>query len=76
MVQEIQFNIDICDVFFIIEDCDIANYVNDNPPWLSEKNVEEVSNGLEKCVIKPVSMVYWGRIERKWKQMSFTDKFW
>ena len=41
------FNIDIWDLFFIIEDCDIANYVDDNTPYLSGKNVEEVLNGLE-----------------------------
>ena len=26
------FNIDICDLFFIIEDCDIGNYADDNTP--------------------------------------------
>ena len=40
-------NIDICDFFFITEDCDIANYADDNTPLLSGKNVEEVLNGLE-----------------------------
>ena len=39
------FNID--DLFFIIKDCDIANYADDNTPHLSEKNVEEVLNDLE-----------------------------
>ena len=41
------FNIDICDLFFIIKDCDIANYADDNTTYLSRKNVEEVLNGLE-----------------------------
>ena len=41
------FNIDICDLFFITEDCGIANYADDNIPLLSGKNVEEVLNGLE-----------------------------
>ena len=41
------FNIDICGLFFIIKDCDIANYADDNTPYLSRKNVEEVLNGLE-----------------------------
>ena len=27
--------------------CDIANYADDDTPYLSGKNVEEVSNGLE-----------------------------
>ena len=34
------FNIDICDLFFIIEDCDITNYADDNILYLSGKNVE------------------------------------
>ena len=34
-------------MFFIIEDCDIADYADDNTPYLSGKNVEEVLNGLE-----------------------------
>ena len=34
-------------LFFIIKDCDIANYADDNTPYLSRKNVEEVLNGLE-----------------------------
>ena len=28
------FNIDIGDFFFIIKDCDIANYADDNTPYL------------------------------------------
>ena len=35
------FNIDICDLILIIEDCD------ENTPFLSGKNVEEVLNDLE-----------------------------
>ena len=41
------FNIDICNLFFIIGGCDIANCAGDNTPYLSGKNVEEVLNGLE-----------------------------
>ena len=41
------FSIDIWDLFFIIEDCDIANYADDNTPYLNGKNIEEVLNGLE-----------------------------
>ena len=41
------FNIGICHLFCIIEDCDIANYADDNTPFLSGKNVEEVFNSLE-----------------------------
>ena len=42
------FSIDICDLFFIREDYDIAaNYADDNTPYSSEKNVEEILNGLE-----------------------------
>ena len=37
----------MCDLFFIIEHCDIANYADDNTRYLSRKNVEEVVNYLE-----------------------------
>ena len=36
------FNNDICDLFFIIEDCDIANYVDSNTPYFER---------FRKCVI-------------------------
>ena len=41
------FNIDIWSLFFIIEECDIANYADDNIPYLSGNNIEDVLNGLE-----------------------------
>ena len=44
------FNIDICDLFFTIEHCDIANYADDNTRYLSENNVEESLNGLENVL--------------------------
>ena len=34
-------------MFFIVEDCDIANYADDNFLYLSGKNVEEVLKSLE-----------------------------
>ena len=48
------FNIDICDLSFIIEGCDIANYADDNTSYLSGKNVEEVLNGLENSNVNEV----------------------
>ena len=33
------FNIDICNLFFIIGGCDIANCAGNNTPYLSGKNV-------------------------------------
>ena len=50
------FNIDICDLFFIIEDCDIARYVDDNTPYLSSKTVEEVLNILKNL---PSNLFQW-----------------
>ena len=44
------FNIDICDLLFIIVGCDIANYADDNIPYLSLKNLEEDLNGLENVL--------------------------
>ena len=47
ILRPLLFNTDICDFFFIIENCDIANYADDNNPYLSGKNVQEVLNSLE-----------------------------
>ena len=41
------FTTDTCDLFLTIKDCHIANYADDNTPYLSRKNLEEVLNGLE-----------------------------
>ena len=41
------FTTDISDLFFVIEDCDIANYADDSTPYLSEKNAEKVLKSLE-----------------------------
>ena len=49
-------NIDLCDLFFIKEDCDIANYADGNTPYLSGNNTEEVLNGLENV---PSNLFQW-----------------
>ena len=45
-------NIDICDLFFIIEDCDIVNYADDNIPYFSWKYVEGILNSLKNVSSK------------------------
>ena len=42
------FNIDLCDLFFIINHEDIANYADDNTPYVSGKNIDEVNRFLEE----------------------------
>ena len=34
------FNIHICDMFYDINDCDIASYADDNTPYTSSKNLD------------------------------------
>ena len=53
ILRPLLFNIDICELFLIKVDCDIANYADDNIPYLSLKNVGEVwevLNGLENVL--------------------------
>ena len=47
------FNIDLCDLFLIMNHVDIANYADDNAPYVSGKNIDEVVRFLEEslCVI-------------------------
>ena len=44
--ENIKHAIYMCNLLFIVEDCDIANYADDNTPYLIGKNIE-VLNGLE-----------------------------
>ena len=41
------FNVDLCDLFFILNQYDIANYADDNTPYVSGSNIEEVAASLE-----------------------------
>ena len=42
------FNIFICDMFYFLEDFDIANYADDSTPHCAGKSVEFVVNNLEQ----------------------------
>ena len=41
------FNIFICNMFYFLEDFDIANYADDSTPYNADKNIEFVVNNLE-----------------------------
>ena len=41
-------NIDLWDLFFIMNHEDIANYADDNTPYVSGKNIDEVVRFLEE----------------------------
>ena len=36
------FNVFICDIFYLLEDFDIANYADDSTPYNADKNIEFV----------------------------------
>ena len=42
------FNVFICDMFYFLEDFDIANYADDSTPYNANKNIELVVNNLEQ----------------------------
>ena len=42
-------NIFLIDLFFIIEDTDIASYANDNTPYFSVDNIDGVITFLEEA---------------------------
>ena len=41
------FNVDLCDLFFIMNHEDIVNYADENMPYVSGKNIDEVVRFLE-----------------------------
>ena len=47
------FNVDLCDLFLIMNHENIANYADDNTPYVSRKTIDEVVGFLEEssCVI-------------------------
>ena len=42
------FNIFICDMFYFLEGCDIANYAYDSTPYCAGKSAESIVNNLEQ----------------------------
>ena len=42
------FNADLCDLFITMSQYDIANYADDNTPYVSGRNIEEVIASLEE----------------------------
>ena len=42
------FNADLCDLFITMSQYDIANYADDNTPYVSGRNIEEVVASLEE----------------------------
>ena len=46
------FNISLINLFFIIEDFDIASYADDNTPYVSANNMNGVVKSLEEASIK------------------------
>ena len=42
------FNIDLYDLFVIMDQHDRANYADDNTPYVSGKNIDEVAKSLEE----------------------------
>ena len=45
------FNIDLCDLFLIMNHVDISNYADDNAPYVSGKNIDEVVRFLEESLL-------------------------
>ena len=59
------FNIDLCDLFFVINHENIANYADDNTPYVSGKNIDEVVKFLEKSL----RVIFNGLVTISLKQM-------
>ena len=56
ILEPLLFNIFLADLFLIHSDIDIANFADDNTPYLSAKNVEDVIESLERA---SVSLFRW-----------------
>ena len=56
ILAPVLFNIFLAEMFLIHSDIDIANFANDNMPYLSAKNVEDVIESLDRA---SVSLFRW-----------------
>ena len=45
---DLPLNIDLCDLFLIMNHEDIAHYADDNTPYFSGKNIDKVVRFLEE----------------------------
>ena len=50
------FNIFLCDLFFVMENMDIASYADDNTPLTTGNSIEEVIQKLENA---PKTLFQW-----------------
>ena len=41
------FNIDLCDLFFIMKDVEIVSFADDNTPYMSANNITNLVDDLE-----------------------------
>ena len=48
-ISEFLFNIFLAELFFMHNDINIANFADDSTPYLSVKNVEDVTESLERA---------------------------
>ena len=46
------FNIHFCDLFFIVNDTEIANFADDNTPYISAGNIEGLAKSLESITYR------------------------
>ena len=61
ILAPVLFNIFLAEMFLIHSDIDIANFANDNMPYLSAKNVEDVIESLDRT---SVSLFRWFEYNR------------
>ena len=56
ILEPLLFNIFLADLFLIHSDIDVANFADDNTPYLSAKNIKDVIESLERA---SVSLFRW-----------------
>ena len=49
ILRPLLFNMDLCDLFVIMDQYELANYADDNTPYVSGKNIDGVVKSLEEA---------------------------
>ena len=79
------FNTYICDMFYDINDCDIASYADDNTPSVSSNNLDALINKLEESTNNlfqwfrnkhmRTNATFWLQVTMKSRQILINLKF-
>ena len=72
ILEPLLFNIFMCDMFYFLEEFDIANYADDTTPYCAGKSAEFVVNNLEQSSTILFELLNNNHESKYWEKPSIT----